>query len=386
MSVSGQAASARSDGAQRVSWLELFYDLVFVAAVITFSDAVSATPDAETILLSVGAYAIAWWIWLTTTLFANRFARDDMLQRALILVQMLLLTVMAIAVGDGIDEHPGLAAFLVALLCLDVAAMHARETGRAEPLGALATSRRNEYVLAAIPLFVAAAVHGPARWVLWPAAAAVIVVPGLAYRLGRRPGEAPIRDGHLVERFGLLTILMLGEAFVKVALVASDGTLDDIDLFVLPTLFVVIFAIWWGYFDDVPNAGLPSETGKLAGWFAGHLWLQVFIVGIAVGYSKLLRLDLGESIVLDRMLLIVGPMIGVYLSMAAIGACTRRRPVGPLLALRLGSAVVLVPLGIVIWQSSWITVDVAASVLAVYSLAHSSLAALLRRDTRVLGA
>jgi hypothetical protein len=76
----------------------------------------------------------------------------------------------------------------------------------------------------------------------------------------------------------------------------------------------------------------------------------------------------------------------VYLSMAAIGACTRRRPVGPLLALRLGSAVVLVPLGIVIWQSSWITVDVAASVLAVYSLAHSSLAALLRRDTRVLGA
>ena len=375
-----------TEGAKQVSWLELFYDLVFVAATITFSDAVSSRPDGETIGLAVGAFAITWWIWLTTTLFANRFALDDMLQRVLILVQMLLLTMLAITVADGIHSHPGLVALLFAFLCLDVSAMHARVTRRPGAYGALARSRRTEYAIATVPLLLAWAFPGPARWVLWPIAMAIIVIPGLAYRLGRRPGEAPVHDDHLVERFGLLTILVIGEAFVKVALLASEGTLESIDLFVLPTLFALVFAIWWSYFDDVPDAGLPNENGKLAGWFGGHLLLQVSIVGIAVGYSKLLRLELGETIDLDRVALVVGPMIGVYLAMAAVGACTRRRPVGPLLALRMLSAAVLVPVGVLIWQASWITVDVAALVLAGLGLAHGAAAAVLLRTTRVLDA
>jgi len=375
-----------TEGAKQVSWLELFYDLVFVAATITFSDAVSSRPDGETIGLAVGAFAITWWIWLTTTLFANRFALDDMLQRVLILVQMLLLTMLAITVADGIHSHPGLVALLFAFLCLDVSAMHARVARRPGAYGALARSRRTEYAIATVPLLLAWAFPGPARWVLWPIAMAIIVIPGLAYRLGRRPGEAPVHDDHLVERFGLLTILVIGEAFVKVALLASEGTLESIDLFVLPTLFALVFAIWWSYFDDVPDAGLPNENGKLAGWFGGHLLLQVSIVGIAVGYSKLLRLELGETIDLDRVALVVGPMIGVYLAMAAVGACTRRRPVGPLLALRMLSAAVLVPVGVLIWQASWITVDVAALVLAGLGLAHGAAAAVLLRTTRVLDA
>ena len=112
----------------------------------------------------------------------------------------------------------------------------------------------------------------------------------------------------------------------------------------------------------------------------------MFLVGVAVGYAKLLRLDLGDNIDLDKMLLAVGPLIGVYLSLALVGACTRRRPVGPLLALRLGSAVALVPVGILIWRVDWIDVEASAIVLAVFALIHGGLAATLRRRTRVLPA
>jgi hypothetical protein len=87
---------------------------------------------------------------------------------------------------------------------------------------------------------------------------------------------------------------------------------------------------------------------------------------------------------LDRTLLAVCPLIGVYLSLALVGACTRRRPVAPLLALRLGSALALVPLGLAIWKLDVIGVDATAALLAVFALAHGALASLVRRHTTVV--
>jgi low temperature requirement protein LtrA len=372
------------EGVRKVGWLELFYDLVFVAAIIAFSDAVSNDPTPKTIATVVGAFAAVWWIWLTTTLVANRYRDDDAWHRALILVQMVLLTVISLVVGDGIERHEGWVVALYALLCLDVAVMHAREADRPGPLGALAVARRNEYAVAALPLLAAAFVGGPARYVLVAIGLATIVVPGLTYRYGRVIGEAPLHEDHLVERLGLLTIIVCGESFVKVSLLASEGALEELDLIVLGALFILVFSMWWSYFDDVPESGLPMSVRRLGGWFAGHFALQVFLVGIAVGYGKLIPLEVGDRVDLDRTLLAVCPLIGVYLSLALVGACTRRRPVAPLLALRLGSALALVPLGLAIWKLDVIGVDATAALLAVFALAHGALASLVRRHTTVV--
>lgn len=372
------------EGARKVGWLELFYDLVFVASIIAFSDAVSAEPDLDVIARVVAAFAAVWWIWLTTTLVANRYRDDDTGHRALILMQMVLLTMISLVVGDGIGRHEGWVAILYALLCVNVAVMHAREVHRTGALGTLAIARRNEYAVGALPIFAAAFIDGPARYVLIGIGLATIVVPGLAYRFGRERNEAPLHEEHLVERMGLLTIIVCGESFVKVTLLASEGALEELDMIVLGALFVLVFSMWWSYFDDVPESGLPASTRRLAGWFAGHFMLQVFLVGIAVGYGQLLPLHVGDRVDLDRTLLAVCPLIGVYLSLALVGACTRRRPVGPLLVLRLGSALALVPLGLVIWKIDFIGVDLTAGILAVFALVHGALASLVRRGTRVV--
>jgi len=371
------------EGARLVGWLELFYDLVFVAAIVTFSDAVSVRPDGDVIAVVTAAFAAVWWIWMTTTLFANRFGADDAPQRALVLVQMLLLTMIALLVGDGLGQHEGYASIIYALLCLDVAVMHGREVNAPAGLGALAVARRNEYAVAALPLLAAAFIEGPARYVLWGIGLVTIVLPGVNYRFGRASGEAPLGEEHLVERMGLLTIIVCGESFVKVSLLASDGSLEQLDVIVLVALFVLVFSMWWSYFDDVPESGLPASVGAQRGWFIGHLFLQVCLVGVAVGYAKLLRLDLGDAVDLDKMLLTVSPLIGMYLSLAVVGACTRRSPRGPLLTLRVGSAVALVPLGLLIWKADWIEVDAAAIALALFALTHGLVASILRRGTRV---
>ena len=247
---------------QPVGWLELFYDLVFVAAVVTFSDAISSRPDLGRIVAVDSAFAAMWLVWLATTLHANRYRNDGAIHRALVLAEMLLLTINAVAVGDGFDTHPALISITYALLVLDVTVMYARAVNGRDEGSWLARVRRNQYGIAALPIALAAFVpHGP-RLALWAIGLVLLMWPTLGFRIGRLGKVPPFDEHHFVERLGLLTIIVCGESFVKVSLLAADGTLDGIDLEVLVTMFVFVFGIWWAYFDDVPQAGLRTEPAR----------------------------------------------------------------------------------------------------------------------------
>lgn len=370
-------------GAQRVSWLELFYDLVFVATIVTFSDAVTEHPDVEVLAIVIPAFAAVWWIWLVTTLLTNRFPVDDTLQRALVLAQMLLLLLTALNVGDGLDHHEGFVSVAYALLCLDVAIMHARHTRVAGPSGVIARARRNEFAMATVLMMVAAVVDEPARYVLWGLALATTVLPSVIYFSGAGRRELPLDEHHLAERLGLLTIIVCGESFVKVALLSSEGNLDSLDYVVMSAMFVLVFAMWWSYFDDIPDAGLPHDQVRLQLWFLAHFCLQVCLIGIAVGYGDLVRLDLGTDMDVDRTLLTVGPVAGALLSLALLGTCTRRRPARPLLTLRIGAALVVALAGVLIAAVDWVDVEAAAVLFAVVTLAQALVADHLRRRTSV---
>src|SRR4051794_25802882 len=285
-----------------VGWLELFYDLVFVAAVVTFSDAISLDPALGRIGSVDAAFAGMWLIWLATTLHANGYRDDGLVQRALVLVQMLLLTVNALAVGDGFDAHPELICTTYALLALDVAVMYARAARTHDRAGRIAAHRRNQYCAAAVPILASAFVPEAGRIVLWCVGTALLAWPTLGFRFGRAGAASTFDEHHFVERLGLLTIIVCGESFVKVSLLAADGTLDGIDLMVLVTMFVFMFGVWWAYFDDVPAAGLRRTPCRAAGWLFGHLLVQLALVASAVGYGKVLGFELGSTLSADTSL------------------------------------------------------------------------------------
>src|ERR1700683_632830 len=67
----GPARSGVFDSIESVSWLELFYDLVMVAAIIVFSHGLSAQPTWETALRTMIIFSVLWWVWLITTLLVN---------------------------------------------------------------------------------------------------------------------------------------------------------------------------------------------------------------------------------------------------------------------------------------------------------------------------
>ena len=78
-------------------------------------------------------------------------------------------------------------------------------------------------------------------------------------------GGTGIHEDHLVERMGAFTIIVCGEAFVKVAIAVSGSTVNEVDVVALFFQFVLTFAIWTSYFEDVPNAGIrPGWLRALA--------------------------------------------------------------------------------------------------------------------------
>jgi low temperature requirement protein LtrA len=369
---------------QTVGWLELFYDLVFVAAVVTYSDAISFRPDLDLICEVDGAFAAMWLVWLATTLHANRYRDDGAIQRFLVLVQMLLLTINALAVGDGFEAHPELISVTYALLALDVAVMYARSVHGRDEEGRLARVRRNQFCLAALPIVVAAFVPEPTRIVLWLVGLGLLAWPTLGFRFGRLGVVPPFDEHHFVERLGLLTIIVCGESFVKVSLLAADGTLDGIDISVLITMFVFVFGVWWAYFDDVPRAGILPEPVHTAIWLLGHLILQLGLVASAVGFAKVLGYELGSTLAGDKSLLLTLPLVAVLVGMTLIGLASRRVPQRRLVCLRLGMAALVGVLAVVTSQFEWISADGGAAVVAGSAHFAATLQALLLRRTRVV--
>src|ERR1700704_4713469 len=83
-------------------WIELFYDLVFVAAILVFSSAVSHLHDEARIGWVVIVFSAVWWVWLSTTMFANRFRMTDLGHRMLILLQMFFVVLIAMEARAGV--------------------------------------------------------------------------------------------------------------------------------------------------------------------------------------------------------------------------------------------------------------------------------------------
>jgi low temperature requirement protein LtrA len=374
--------SHHESAAPSIGWLELFYDLVFVAAVIVLSNSMSHHPTVENAILTGGSFALIWWVWLATTMLLNRLPADDTPQRALMLLQMLLITLITIAAGNSTEAHADVEAVLYGVLLIVTACMYQRLVARGGELHRYAVGRRNGLLVAAVCFLLTWPV--PEIWteLLWAVAVVAIVAP--AFGLGFAGGIAamPLNERHILERMGAFTILVLGETFVKVGLTAANGSLDQLDWVIVALQFLIFFSVWWAYFDDIPRAGFPRRTWSARLWLVGHLPLHLAIVALAVGAGKLLLLKHDETPEPLDMVMFAGPLVILYLALALVGMVSQRYPVGPLLALRLLTALAVAVLGMAgVWGS--LAVEPALVLFGVVVLAHAYVASRLGQHTEV---
>ncbi|SCX58401.1 Low temperature requirement protein LtrA [Klenkia marina] len=236
------------------SSLELFFDLVFVVAVSIAAVDLHHELTEGHVLAGVGHYLMVffavWWAWMNFTWFATSFATDDWLYRVLTIVQMAGVLVLAAGI-DAVFAGDPITVVVVGYVVMRVAMV-------AQWLRAARASPEHRRTC----LTYAGGIAG--LQVLWVALLAldgtaavvgylVLVAGELAVPVvAERQGTTPWHPHHLTERFGLFTLILLGESLLASANAVIEALHDDEALAPLISTavlaLVVTAGLWWVYF------------------------------------------------------------------------------------------------------------------------------------------
>ena len=286
------------DGSQRVSTLELFFDLVFVLTITQLTRVLYETPTWRGLLQVVLMLVLIFWmyggyVWLTNAVAANTAKRQQVLLGGMAAYLVLALSV------PGAFESTGLAFGLAYAVVIAVhVGLFTRASSQAVVSGILRISAGN---LAAAALVVAGgAIGGDAQYALW---AAAILVQWLTPLLQGLQGFE-VEPGHFVERHGLVLLIAIGESVVAVGIGAAGLDLDA-GLVVVALLGLALSACLWslyfGHGDDeraeqtlVALDPLPRARAALVAFFFCYLAMLLGIVAIAAAEHAALEHPLGE--------------------------------------------------------------------------------------------
>ena len=273
-----------------VSFLELFYDLVYVVVIARAAHTLAEDISWRSVAEFAVVFGLIWLAWLNGTVYHDLHGRDDGRSRAFIFVQMLVLALLAVFTADAAGASGtqfGLVygAFLVVLTWLWYS-VRRRDAAEYRVL----TGRYLAGMMASIPIVGGSAFlpDGP-RLIVWALFVAAWIAGGFLLGVTAGPG----RDGgfvvtdSMVERFGLFTIIVLGEVVVGVVTGLSELEPDFRVVATGLIGLVVGFGIWWTYFDYVGRR-LPRPGGSARSlWALSHLPLAA---GIAASGAAMVSL------------------------------------------------------------------------------------------------
>jgi low temperature requirement protein LtrA len=259
---------------QRATWLELFFDLVYVFAITQLSHGLLADPTAGGLLRIGFLLLVVWWAWINTTWMANWFDPDAVPVRFVLIGGMLASLLMAVSTPHAFTSDGMLFAGAYVALQIGRNLFNVSVTERDSEFGP-SFRRLLAWSVASAPLWIAGAtLHGNARVVVWVAALVMDYgAPSLRYwtpGLGSSKFEEwAIEGAHFAERFQLFVIIALGESIVVTGSTASAAGADASTVAALVVCFLGSAALWWLYFDRI--AGYAQKRLANAGEDRGQL-------------------------------------------------------------------------------------------------------------------
>jgi low temperature requirement protein LtrA len=276
------------------SRLELFFDLAYVLVVAQLAVTFTEHLDLRGGAIFAGLFVVAWWSWVTTTLYANRFDTNDIMYRLAKLGGAAAVMGMAASATDAVGakaatfavSYAGTRALLFALYAR--AYRHVAEARPMIRVYLIATGAGGALWL------VSVVVPGPARYVLW--AAGILVEAAAPVAVTRFGTAVPLHLDHLPERFGLFVLLVLGESIASVVHGVHDTHWTAHSISVAAIAFVLVAAVWWTYFDlggaagkrRLVTDGKDTESGVADAYVYGHLPVALGLAVMAVGIEQLI--------------------------------------------------------------------------------------------------
>jgi len=266
--------------------LELLFDLVFVVAIAEAASglhhAIAQNHAGGGLIGYAMVFFAIWWAWMNFTWFASAYDTDDLPYRLAVFVQITGALILAGGVPAMFETRtPNVAViggYVVMRLALVVQWLRASVSDPERRV----TARRYAAGIAAVQ---AAWVALPfLAWPVLPMFVALVLVELVVPMWAERGGQTSWHPQHIAERYGLLTLIVVGESILSATAAVQSALAGGERLLALMPLIaggmLIVYSLWWVYFDR-PAHDLLKTFRRAFVWGYGHYF--VFAAAAAVG-------------------------------------------------------------------------------------------------------
>ncbi|MCU1395907.1 MAG: low temperature requirement protein [Ilumatobacteraceae bacterium] len=279
--------------------LELLFDLCFVVAVSQAAAQLHHGVGVDHVRHAIAGYVTVffaiWWAWLNFTWFASAYDTDDVPYRLLTFLQIVGVLILASGVHAAFDGN--FTAITVGYVVMRLALTAQWSRAAAQDPAHRRTPLRYVAALVVTQAGWVIRLSLPASWGYFTFAFLVAVEIAGPYWAERRDNMTTWHPEHIAERYGLFTIIVLGEcvlsAFVATDAAISSGGVSGRLIVVAGAGLVAMFGIWWTYFGLSAEEMLRERPHLSWVWGYGHYFLFASIAALGAGIALLA--DLASS-------------------------------------------------------------------------------------------
>jgi low temperature requirement protein LtrA len=289
------------EGEERVTPLELFFDLVFVLSFTQVTFTMAHDPSWEGLGEGMLILAAVWWAWAAYGWLTNTIDPDQNLNRLCMFAAMAAMLVVSLSIPQAFGDRGllfGCSYFFVRAMHLVLYVTNTKRDDDTDNLQAIMKLAPG-LLLGSALLIVAGALDGGARTSVWIIA---ILIDWSTPLLFGSEGFR-LHPGHFAERYGLIIIIALGESVLAIG-AAAEISLSTGEVVAALLGITAVVALWWAYFDIVAivaerrlKEAPPGEQAPLARDSYSYLHFPMIagIVLLALGLKRTLA-DTGEPL------------------------------------------------------------------------------------------
>jgi low temperature requirement protein LtrA len=288
------AEGARRVGEQRVTPLELFFDLVFVLSFTQVTTAMARDATWESLGEGILILAVVWWAWCAYGWLTNSIDPDETVNRICMFAAMGAMLIVSLSIPEAFGDRGvlfGCAYFFVRAMQIVLYVRNTRNADESWELQAILKLAPG-LLLGSALLIIAGLLDGGARASVW--ILAILIDWSTPLLFGTE--EFHLDPGHFAERHGLIVLIALGESVLAIG-AAAEFALSTGQVVAALLGIAAVVALWWTYFDVVAivaerrlSEAPPGEQAPLARDAYSYLHFPMIagIVLLALGLKETL--------------------------------------------------------------------------------------------------